>query len=53
MQENVAVNAKFVELLMHGDLFVRDKYVANLGSQAGCIGITAILMGATKVLFAD
>ena len=40
-------------MLLHGDLFVRDKYVVSLGCNCGCIGITAILMGASKILFAD
>lgn len=45
--------AKFVEMILQGDIDVQDKMVINLCCGSGAIGIAAILMGADKVLFSD
>ena len=47
------IGGKFVEFLLHGDIDVQDKNVIDLGCGSGNIGITSILMGASKVLFTD
>ena len=44
---------KLLDLLLSGELDVRDKSVADLGCGSGIIGLTAIHAGAAKVLFTD
>ncbi|KJE98048.1 hypothetical protein CAOG_08085 [Capsaspora owczarzaki ATCC 30864] len=47
------IGAKFVEMILHGDIPVTDKYVLDLGCGSGNVGLAAILMGARNVIFSD
>lgn len=47
------LGAKFIELILHREISVNLKNIIDLGCGSGNIGIAALAMGASKVLFTD
>lgn len=47
------IKSKLIELIMHGNIRVKDKSIIDLGCDFGSIGLCSMLMGATNILFSD